>query len=305
MPAAPALAQGYGQPYPLNQYPPAAGYPQPYAQPYPVAPQQQFAPPVAPQQPGQLSSREGIALQNQLLELRRDLQALQAQGPVVRRGSASPPSGAESDLVPQLLDRVSNLEEEVRRLRGQVEEAQNQLQRQQQDFSKQLGDLQFQSSNRSGQPAPLEGDALSAPPAPPQQPAPPPAPRHSADLALQEANAALARRDYSAAATNAHDVLSAGRTGPRAGDAQLVLAQALTGKKDYQGAAVAYGDAYQRLKGSSRGQDALLGLATSLNAIGEKQAACGALDQLQSAYPVTRHDVRDAASSLRGRSGCR
>ena len=122
---------------------------------------------------------------------------------------------------------------------------------------------------------------------------------------MQEASAALARRDYNAAVANARDVLNAGRNGSRAGDAQLVLAQALTGKKDYQGAAVAYGDAYQRLKGSSRGQDALLGLATSLNAIGEKQATCGALDQLQSAYPVTRHDVRDSASSLRSRAGCR
>jgi TolA-binding protein len=324
VPAASALAQDYGQPYPLNQYPQAPAYQQPYQQqPYQPAPQP-FAPePVAPQvvtpqgapgQADQLGSREGIALQNQILELRRDLQNLQAQGPS-RRGYAQPAprGGAESDLLPQLLDRVSNLEDEVRRLRGEVEDERNQLQRQQEDFSKQLGDMQFRLQNGGGAAAPgTPGVGASPDSGVPPEPvskrpaAPPPAaPRRTPELTMQEGNAALARRDYGTAAAAAHEVLGAGRTGPRAGDAQMLLAQALAGKRDYQGAAVAYGDAYQRLKGGSRGQDALLGLANSLSAIGEKPATCGALDQLRAAYPSPRRDVREAAASLRGRAGCR
>ena len=341
VPAASVLAQDDGQPYPLNQYPQSNQYPQTnqypqsnqypqgnqypqapaYQQPYepapqPLAPPQPVAPqPLAPQeapvQGDQVRSREAIALQNQLLELRRDLQNLQAQGNA-RRGYAQPPplAGAESDLLPQLLDRVTNLEDEVRRLRGQVEDERNQLQRQQEDFSKQLGDLQFHLQNGGG-PAAAGTPGLGTPPgseAPADQrtAAPPPArPRRTPELAMQQGNAALARRDYGAAEAAAHEVLGAGRAGPRAGDAQLLLAQALAGKRDYQGAAVAYGDAYQRLKGGSRGQDALLGLANSLSAIGEKPATCGALDQLRTAYPSPRRDVRETAANLRGRAGCR
>lgn len=322
--AAPVLAQDYGQPYPLNQspqanpYPQAPAYQQPYQQPYQLAPQPpapQGAPvQAAPAQEGQLESREAIALQNQLLELRRDMQHLRVQGPAHRGyGQPPPPAGVASDLLPQLLDRVSSLEEEVRRLRGQVEDERNQLQRQQEDFSKQLGDLQFRLQNGGGAaapgtPGPGAPPAPEAPPAPANQrtTAPPPVkPRRTPELTMQEGNAALARRDYGAAETAAHEVLGAGRTGPHAGAAQMLLAQALAGKRDYQGAAVAYGDAYQRLKGGSRGQDALLGLASALSAIGEKPATCGALDQLRAAYPSPRRDVRGAAAGLRSRAGCR
>lgn len=309
-----ARAQGYGQPYPLNQAPQPPGYQAPGYQPPAYQPSYQLpAPQAVPGQSGALDSREAIALQNQLLELRRDLQALQSQRgfappPAPRSGRSATPG--EGDLLPQLLERVAALEDEVRRLRGQVEDAQNQVQRQQRDFGKQLGDLQFRLQNGTGAAAP------SAPPEPEQQPvprsrqgaavpAPAPTPRRTPELAMQEGNAALARRDYAAAEAGAREVLGNGRAGPRAGDAQMLLAQSLAGKRDYQGAAVAYGDAYQRLKAGTRGQDALLGLATSLSNLGEKQAACGALDQLRTNYPSARRDVRDAAADVRGRAGCR
>ncbi len=44
---------------------------------------------------------------------------------------------------------------------------------------------------------------------------------------MQEANAALARRDYPAAEAAAREVMA--KRGPRAGDAQFVLAQAEMG----------------------------------------------------------------------------
>jgi len=310
--AAPVASQQYGQPYPLNQYPQQApGYQAPY-------PQQPLPAPVplesSPAASGQLESREGIALQNQILELRRDMQGLQSQR-APSYGRAAPP-GAGSDLLPQLLDRVSTLEETTRRLRGQVEDLQNQVQQQQRDFGKQLGDLQFRMQAGAAPPGAPGPSTLGTPPDQGTSPGkpdragngPPPlqaTPRRTPELAMQEGNAALARRDYGAAEASAREVLGAARNGPRAGDAQFLLAQALAGKHDYQGAAVAYGDAYQRLKGGSRGQDALIGLANSLEAIGEKPASCGALDQLRIAYPSPRRDVREAAAAARGRAGCR
>ena len=75
----------------------------------------------------QVESREGIALQNQILELRRQMQTLQDQA---NRGGGSPTnlgrsaypqsSTGGSDLVAQLLSRVDALEEQVRQLRGRL-----------------------------------------------------------------------------------------------------------------------------------------------------------------------------------------
>ncbi len=249
----------------------------------------------------QLDSRDAIALQNQILELRRDLQGLQAQRgapalpPPVRRGG----DGGGSEIAAQLLDRVAQLEDDVRRLRGQLDEQANASRRQMDDLSKQVADLNFrlQNSGPSGGPGPRASpDASAAGPAP--------SGRRPAELAMQEGNAALARRDYGVAEAAAREVLSGGRGGPRAGDAQFLLAQALMGKRDYPGAAVAYDDAYNRSRTGSRAPDALLGLANALAALNDRANACAALDKLRTEFPAPRANLRDAATAARGRSGC-
>lgn len=121
---------------------------------------------------------------------------------------------------------------------------------------------------------------------------------------MQEGNAALARRDYGVAEATAREVLSGGKGGPRAGDAQFLLAQALMGKRDYPGAAVAYDDAYNRSRTGSRAPDALLGLANALAGLNDRANACGALDKLRTEFPAPRPNVREAAAAARGRSGC-
>lgn len=255
----------------------------------------------------QMDSREGIALQNQILELRRDLQSLQAG----RGGYAPAPRDANrggNDLTPQLLDRVQSMEEEVRRLRGQMDEQANAARRQNDELSKQIADLNFRLGGNTGPrpsaPAPPQQDS-----APRTQPPPSDAPatpgRRPAELAMQEGNAALARRDYPAAEAAAREVLGSNRAGPRAGDAQFLLAQSLAGRRDYQAAAVAYDDAYNRSRNGSRAPDALLGLAGSLSALGERPAACATLEKLRAEFPSPRAEVRDAAATVRNRAGCR
>jgi TolA-binding protein len=249
----------------------------------------------------QLDSREAIALQNQILELRRDLQGLQAQ----RGAPALPPPARRggdggSEIAAQLLDRVAQLEDDVRRLRGQLDEQANSSRRQMDDLSKQVADLNFrlQNSGPPGTPSP----AASAPP--PASAGLAPSGRRPAELAMQEGNAALARRDYGVAEAAAREVLAGGKGGPRAGDAQFLLAQALMGKRDYAGAAVAYDDAYNRSRTGSRAPDALLGLANALAALNDRTNACGALDKLRAEFPAPRPNVREAAAAARGRSGC-
>ncbi len=281
----------------------------------------------------QVESREGIALQNQILELRRQMQMLQDQAgrsgapTYLGRGSYPPPStGGSGDLVAQLLSRVDALEEQVRQLRGKVDETQYQVQRQGAELGKRIDDMAFQAqggqpggpppaATPGGMPAPTPmaqppgatGLALAPPPGPPpsQPPAPAAPARRTPELALQEGNAALARRDYATAEQAAREVLSGYRTSPRAYDAQFLLAQALTGQRQFSQAAIAYDDTYNRARKGAHSQDALVGLANSLIAINEKKAACDTLAKLRAEYPSPRPDLHEAINSAGQRAGCR
>jgi TolA-binding protein len=273
----------------------------------------------------QLESREAIALQNQIMDLRRQLQSLQDQPArantptYLGRGTYPPSTGGGNDIVPQLLSRVDALEEQVRQLRGRLDETQNQVQQQTAEFGKRIDDMAFQSQNpqgggASGLPPQRPGSGLAPPPMPlgappPTAGGPPPPPSGPAprtpEMTIQEGNAALARRDYAAAESAAREVLTGNRTSPRAYDAQFLLAQALAGQRQYSQAAIAYDDTYNRSRRGAHAPDALLGLANSLTAINEKKAACDTLGKLRAEYPSPRPDIREAAASAGQRAGCR
>ena len=217
----------------------------------------------------QMESREAIALQNQILELRRELQSVQDQSrggtPTYLGRSGSPPPAAGNDLLAQLVARVGSLEEQVRQLRGRVDETQNQVQQQGAELGKRIDDLAFQMQSPQGatlpgtmapgvpplRPGPPQGPPATSPPpgslgsvpspGAPVQPGALPTMRRTPEIAMQEGNAALARRDYQAAEQAAREVL-ANRTSPRAYDAQFLLAEALTGQRPFSQAAIAVDD---------------------------------------------------------------
>jgi TolA-binding protein len=278
----------------------------------------------------QVDSREGIALQNQIYQLRQELKAAEdqmARGGSGNRAPAYAPtqlqSGGANDLLAQLLTRVDSLEDQVRQLRGRIDETQNQLQQQNQDLGKRIDDLAFQINPQGGQagapqrqPGAPQNLQPGAPPPgyPPQGPAPamlvPPPPRPAAppgprtpEVALQEGHAALARRDYPAAEAAAREVM-ANRTSPRAYDARLLLAQALSGERQYAQAAIAFDDAYNSSRKGAHAQDALLGLAESLSAINEKKAACDTLTRLRTDFPQARPDIAAGARAAERKTGC-
>lgn len=289
------------------------------------------APCVAPPAHAQVDSREGIALQNQIYQLRQELKAVAdqtARGGGPRQPAYSPPAqdyGGGGGVVAQLLTRVDALEDQVRQLRGRIDETQNQLQRHDADLNKRIDDLAFQVNPRGGG---QQGDGPSGSPpltryqpgGPPAQPGGPPpdpsvamapparAPRppsgsRAPELALQEGNAALARHDYQSAEAAAREVLT-NRTSPRAYDAQMLLAQALSGERQYAQSAIAFDDAYNRSRKGTHAQDALVGLAGSLSAINEKKAACDTLIRLGTEFPQPRPDVRDGAAATARKAGC-
>ena len=256
----------------------------------------------------QLDSREAIALQNQILELRQQIQTQQ------QRPGAAPPvyrperGGADGGLTAQLLDRVATLEDQSRELRGQVDRLVNAQQRQSEELAKQIGDLKFAMQNagpatrnpppQSPPPGVLgeAGPGLSGPP--PTGPAP-----RTPELAMQEANAALARRDYPVAEAAAREIIA--KRGPRAVDAQYILAQAEMGQRNYQQAAPDFYDTYNRNRTGPHAPDALLGVANALVALGDKQSACDALTKLRTEFPSPRADIRESEAAARTRAGCR
>jgi len=269
----------------------------------------------------QMDSREGISLQNQILELRHEVEALGGSGGSGNGAPVAPPMGGGqyggnsngnnegTGLTPQLLDRVQTLEDEVRTMRGELDQLTNQVQQQNAALTKQLGDMNFAlQQGHGGAPGGSAPDAGPGPDMPTPSPAavaaPPVQVKRTPESSLAAGNAALAHRDYAAAQAAARDVL-AGPRSPRQVDAQYLLAQSLAGQKQYQQAAVAYYDAYNRAPRSARAPDALLGVSASLLALGDKPSACQALTKVRGEFPTPTQRTRAATTALRARAGCR
>jgi TolA-binding protein len=278
----------------------------------------------------QVESREGIALENEILELRQQVQQTQQQlaglqqlqsqtgapqvaAPVQQGDGQVPAAGAPNDLVAQLVVRVSSLEEQMRTLQGRVEEIANAQQRDHDDLVKQIGDLAFKVNGGSapGAPAPDPAQGGTAAPdaavpdlTPTPKPPPPAAPpRRTAEQSLKLGNAALARRDYEAASAAAQEVLASGR-GPRTPDAQFLLARAEAGKHDYKAAAASYYAVYKAAPRTPRAAESLIGVANAFAGMGDKAHACQALVKLGAEFPHPEANLHAAASAARKRAGC-
>jgi TolA-binding protein len=276
----------------------------------------------------QIDSREGIALQNQILELRQELQNLQQlqsqtggappmQAPVPDEGGApSVGAGAPNDVAAQLVVRVSALEEQMRSLQGRVEELSNTEQRDHDDLAKQIGDLAFKLGQGGAAPAPgapqggpsPDPGAPSGPPgmdlSTPAPPPPPPPVKHTPEQALKQGSAALARRDYPAAEASAREVLALG-SGPRAGDARFLLARALAGQHEYKDAGASYFAVYKASPKSPRGAEGLIGVANSLIGLNDNKDACQAVAKFNVEFPHADANLKQAAASARKRASCK
>lgn len=247
-----------------------------------------------------VTSREGIALQNQILALKQSMsqmQASQADGGALPPPSATPSSSssANGDLVSQLLDRVNTLEQQQRDMRGEIDQLTNDLQQKTAALSKQMADSQFAAQAGAAgagaaAPAAAAADTAAVRPTTP-------------DALLSAGKAALQKRDYDTAHDNAEAALKSAKGAFRV-DAQFLLAQSLAGQKQYRQSAVAYYDAYRQSPKSARAPDALLGVTASLLALGDKKSACEALGKLNNEFPSPAPRVAHAAEIYGRKGGC-
>jgi TolA-binding protein len=267
----------------------------------------------------QIDSREGIALQNQLLQLRQEVEILRrgGLGGATAPAIARPPTGAQGDLVPALLERVQRLEEELRSVRGRAEEAEFRERQLRERVQKLEGDIDFRLQQLEGQ---RQGAAPAArPPAAAAAPAaagaaagaaaspaatPAAAVARTPQRALAEGQAALGRRNFATAEAAAREVI-ASRDVARIADAQILLGDALMGKRDFAGAAVAYDDARRRNPRGSRAPEATLGIADALIGLNNNRDACTLLNELRSANPTLSGSLAERAANARRRASCR
>lgn len=249
----------------------------------------------------QMDSREGIALQNQILQLRQEMEQLRGRGGAVAPPVGRAPSGS-GELIGQLLDRVNTLEEEVRRQRGRVDVLENQNRRFAEDLEKLRGDMDFRLGQGGG---PTGGGAAAAvrPAAPPTASTGAAAPR-TPDRALAEGQAALGRRDYATAEAAAREALAA-RSGAPVVAGHLLLGEALIGRRDFGNAAIAFNEAYTRARTGPRAPEALIGLATSFQGLGNRRESCDTLNDLRSQFPNLSGPMLERANAARQRGQCR
>lgn len=281
---------------------------------------------LGPTAQAQVETREGIALQNQILQLRQELELLrrggalaapQPSGGSLLGGGASsrpPATSAQGELVPQLLDRVARLEEDLRQVRGRAEQSEFRERQLRERLEKLEGDIDFRLQQVEGQrsgaatparpAAPPAASPGSATPAAPASAAPAAQPPRTPARALADGQAALGRRDFPAAEAAAREVIAT-RDAARQADAQILLGNALMGRRDFGAAAVAFDDAFRRAPQGSRANEAMLGVAQSLIGMNNLRDACAQLNDLRSRAPTLAGALGERAADLRRRAQCR
>lgn len=267
----------------------------------------------------QVDSREGIALQNQILELRRDLDALRAGGGRLAppaSSSATAPVGAGGDVLPRLLERVQALEEEVRTLRGRIDQIDNRTTQMRADLDKQRTDLEYRldqleggaGATRPAQPGPTGGTLQRPPPAAPTPPAPPAAQARpqGADATFAAAQAAFRAKQYVDSEKLFRDFARQNANDRRAPEAYWSIGQSLLNRREWAQAALSFDESFRRFPRGGYAQESLLGLGNALAGLGDKTAACEAYGRLASEFATSmKPGIATSLGAARQRANCR
>jgi TolA-binding protein len=260
-----------------------------------------------------VQSQEGIALENQILQLQQQVQGNNGGSSLGNSQPApatSDNAGPPSSIVTSLLTQVQQLQAQVQQLNGKVDTLQNQVNTQNAAMEKEIGDINFKLTGSATPGAPVAPGAPGAP-APllpggvaPSTPVAPAAVPASPKTALRAAQEAIVHGNYPAAETNARTILATAKSSPEGYQAQYILAQSLYGEGKPQEAAIAFDDTYNRDRNGSYAPGALLGLANSLTAIHQAAAACDTLASLNSQFPTPPKGMQGEIDAASHRAHC-
>ncbi|MDI2089876.1 tol-pal system YbgF family protein [Commensalibacter oyaizuii] len=258
----------------------------------------------------ELTSRDAIALQNQIAALKSQISQLQQAQSLgggdsdrSRRRSKSSDQGSMSNdnsgLLPDLLNRVNNLEDQQRTMRGQLDDLTNQFQTKINLLNKKIDDMNFAAGHGgdSGSASTSTGKDTAEVAAPEAKP------KTSSVPSLKEGQQALESGNYTEAESIARGVLDSPQGG-KSVPAHFLLAQSLAGQKRYKDASLGYFDIYRKFPSSTRAPEALLGVSISLMKNGDNKAACQALGLLNNKYPSASARIKKAAASMNAKAKC-
>jgi len=266
-----------------------------------------------------VQSQEGIALQNEILQLQQQVQQLQGNGGSALGGGNAPAPSSDNGggaapangLVASLVTQVQQLQSQVQDLSGKVDELQNQVNTQHDATEKEIGDLKFQMTNGAAPaaaPAAAGAQAAASAAAPQSLAASSPPPAAAAasppKAALKDALTAYGKHDYAGAAALAQSIVSKNKSAPEAYRAQYLLAQSLSAQGKSQDAAIAYDDSYNMNRTGSYAPQSLLGLAGSLAAINQNEAACSTIASLNSQFPTPPAGMQPRIDAVSKRANC-
>jgi tol-pal system protein YbgF len=129
-------------------------------------------------------------------------------------------------------------------------------------------------------------------------------PDGDAQTLYQQGYGALLQKDYAGAEGAFRGLVRAYPDDPLAGTAQYWIGETYFVRGQYKNAADAFLKGYKKYKSSEKAPDTLLRLGMALAELGQKDAACSALNELRVKYPEAPEHIREDASAQRKHFGC-
>lgn len=261
------------------------------------------------------SSRQVIALQNQVAQLKAQVSQLQSQNMYADNSSDkhrkkkhnddSADSTANSNLLPDLVSRINNLEDQQRVMRGELDDLSNQLKTQTDLINKKIDDMNFAAGH--GDTANVDANKAASVGAGASSAAIAASKTGGANNAtgntLKDGQQALLNGDFQKAESIARQLLTTSE-GSKSVNAQFLLAQAQAGQGNFKASSVSYYTVFKNFPKSSKAPVALLGVGYSLVKNGKAQEACQALGLLHNKYPNASDQVKKSASKLSQKAKC-
>lgn len=129
-------------------------------------------------------------------------------------------------------------------------------------------------------------------------------PSGDAQTLYQQGYGALLQKDYPGAEIAFRQVVDSFPNDPLAANAQYWLGETYFVRGEYKNAADAFLKGYKKYGSGDKAPDTLLKLGMSLAELGQKNAACSTLDELQTKYPSAPERIADEAKAWRKKAGC-
>ena len=267
------------------------------------------------------NSRQVIALQNQVAQLKSQISQLQAQNTNFNDDSDNYRKKRHKDkdeddslstnngLLPDLVSRINNLEDQQRVMRGEIDDLSNQLKTQNDLINKKIDDMNFAAGrggasngssddvvtdSKSGvsKKSSISDDSGTVKSVKPET-----------GSTLRDGQQALLNGNFQIAESIAQKILSTPE-GAKSPSARYLLAQAQAGQGNFKASSVNYYAVYKNFPKSPKAPSALLGVGYLMLKNGKVQEACQAVSLLHSKYPNVSTQVKSSALNLSRKAKC-